>query len=59
MKEMEMIYGTEQLKTLVRESWCGLWSQRIFDQVQVEKTNNGRLRGIITEMCGNMDECSK
>ena len=53
-----MICGTEQQQTLVRESWCGLWSQ-IIDQAQVEKTNNGQLRGIITEMCGNLDECSK
>ena len=59
MKEMEMICGTEQLRTLVRESWCGVWSQKIIDQAQEEKATNGRLRSIIIEICGNLDECSK
>jgi hypothetical protein len=57
--EMEMICGSEQIRNTVRSSWNGLWSLKVLEQAKLEKNNNARLRGVMTDLCVEPEQYSK
>ena len=57
--EMEMICGSEKIRSAVRNSWSGLWSLKVLEQAKLEKNNNSKLRGVMTDLCVESEQCSK
>ena len=43
----------------VRNSWSGLWSLKALEQAKLEKNNNSKLRGVMTDLCVESEQCSK
>ena len=57
--EMELICSKEQLRITVRNSWSGQWSLKILEQAKLEKNSNARLRGAMTDLHVESEQCSK
>ena len=56
---MELICSKEQLRITVRNSWSGQWSLKILEQAKLEKNSNDRLRGAMTDLHVESEQCSK
>lgn len=54
--EMERICEKNHLQAIVRDSWTKIWGPKVFQQAQMEKYNNRRLRTQLEQHFSISDE---
>ena len=54
--EMERICGKDHLQATVRDAWTKIWGPMVFQQAQMEKYNNHRLRTQLEQNVSIGDE---